>query len=439
MNTRTKLLTILSLLVLTALVFPTTALAFDGRSGDRIVISAGEVINDDLYLSAREVIVDGTINGDLMAAGEIVVVNGTVTGDLWAAGNSVTVNGEVGDDVFAAAAAVTLGRDAKVTDDVFGGAASVESMPGSQIGGTLLIGAFQGLVSGSVAEDLLVGASRLRLEGSIGGDAMIAVDNAENTYAPNPMMYNPNMPAMPSVPSGLTFGDEASIAGLLKYTTPIAISIPASVTTQVQHEFPPTDAQIRKEISQRDGITSRWLDELRRLVALLLVGLLIARLIPAWIVNPASKIQARPLPSLGVGFLGLVVAPFILLAGLAAVIMVAVLMGALTLGELVGMVLGIGLPVLALVGILFVLALGYLPQAAVAYIGGRWILNRVRPEAAGNIYWTLLVGLVVLGILMALPVLGGLIEFFVVILGLGAIALLIWERRQPTAATVASA
>jgi len=439
MNTRTKLFTILSLLVVSMLVFPTAALAFDGRTGDRIVIPAGEVINDDLYLSAREVIVDGTINGDLMVGAETVTVNGIVTGDLWATGNSVTINGEVGDDVFAAAAAVTLGREAKVGDDVFSGAASVESMSGSQIGGDLLIGAFQGLVSGTVAEDLYVGASRLRLEGSVGGDAMVAVDNAENRYTPNPMTYNPNMPEMPSVPVGLTFGKSASVGGLLKYTAPLTVSIPSSVTTDVQYELPPSDAQIRREVSQTDGPTSTFLAELRRLVALLLIGLLIARLIPAWIVTPASKIQSRPWPSLGTGLLGLILAPFILLAGLVAVILVAVLMGALTLGELLGAALAIGLPTLALVGALFFLALGYLPQAAVAYLGGRWILERVRPTAAGNIYWTMLVGLVILGIVMALPVLGGLIEFVVVLLGLGAIALLIWERRQQRPAAVTAA
>jgi hypothetical protein len=384
------------------------------------------------------VIVDGTINGDLLVGAETVIVNGVVTGDVWATGRSVTINGEVGDDLFAAAAAVTLGREAIVTDDVFSGAASVESMPGSQIGGALLIGAFQGLVSGSVDEDLLVGASRLRLEGSIGGDATIAVDNAETSYSPGPQMFGPDMPEMPSVPAGLTFGSEASVAGLLKYTTPVAISIPSSVSVQVQHEFPPTDAKIRSELSRQDGPTSTWLNELRRLVALLVVGLLITRLVPAWIVTPAGKIQARPWPSLGAGLLGIVIAPFILLAGLLAVVLVAVLMGALTLGDLLGATLAIGLPVLTLVGVLFLLALGYLPQAAVAYLGGRWILNRFRPEAAGNIYWALLVGLVILGILMALPVLGGLLEFVVVLLGLGAIVLLVWERRQQATALATS-
>jgi hypothetical protein len=107
MKPSTKLFTVLSLLVLTTLVFVPAALAFDGRSGDRIVIGKDEVINEDLYLGGTEIIVDGTINGDLMAAGQTITVNGKVTGDLYAAGNSVTVNGEVGDDLFAASAPKT--------------------------------------------------------------------------------------------------------------------------------------------------------------------------------------------------------------------------------------------------------------------------------------------------------------------------------------------
>ena len=432
MNPKTKLFTVLSLLVLATLVFVPAALAFDGRSADRVVIESGEVINEDLYITAREVIVDGTINGDLLAAGESVVINGKVTGDLWAAGRTVTLNGEVGDDVFAAAAVVTLGSEARVVDDAFTAAASVESAAGSQVGGTLFIGAFQGLVSGQVAEDLFSGSSRLRIEGTIQGDAKIAINNTDDSYTPGPWMFGPDTPSMPSVPSGLTFGKDAEIAGLLEYTSPLAISIPSGIAAAVQHQLPPVDAQVSKEISSNDGPDSFVLDTLRRLVALLLVGLLLARLVPAWIMNPAARLQARPWPSLGMGMLSLIIAPFALLAGLALVILVAVLVGALTLGELVGAVLGVGLPALALLTAAFFLMLGYLPQAIIAFLGGRWILQRTRPASADNIYWALLVGLVVLGILMSVPVLGGLLSFLVILAGLGALVLLFLDRRaQP--------
>jgi hypothetical protein len=435
MKTTSKLFTITSLLILSVLVFVPTALAFDGRSGDRIIIGKDEVINDDLYLGAREVIVDGIVNGDLLAAGEVVIINGKVSGDLWAAGRSVTVNGEVGDDLFAAAAAVTIGPNARIGDDAFGGAASVEAQAGSQVGGSLLIGAGQALVSGQVGEDLLSGTNRLRLEGVVGRDAKVAVDTRANRFGAGPMYYGPNMPSIPSVPAGLTFGDKALVEGTLNYTSVNEQNIPGRVTSQVQYQQPAVDAQVAREIWPGDGITSGILNAIRRLVALLLVGLLIAWLAPAWILNPAGKLHGRTLPSMGVGLIGLIIIPIVLLTSVGLVILLAILLGALTLGELVGGVLGVGLPGIALIGGLFGLVLAYLPQAIVAYLGGRWILQRARPASSEKIYWPLVVGLLILGLVFAIPFLGGLIQFLVVLAGLGAIALLLFDRKpQPTSA-----
>jgi len=45
------------------------ARAFDGRSGEKVVIEAGEVIEDDLYVTANEFVLDGTVKGDLIAFG----------------------------------------------------------------------------------------------------------------------------------------------------------------------------------------------------------------------------------------------------------------------------------------------------------------------------------------------------------------------------------
>lgn len=100
---------IISLVLLTSLVFVPTAYAFDGREGQTITIGKNEVIADDLYLTAQYIVVDGTIQGDLMVGAVDIVINGTVEGDLWATGSSLTLNGEVGDDVFFAGAAATFG------------------------------------------------------------------------------------------------------------------------------------------------------------------------------------------------------------------------------------------------------------------------------------------------------------------------------------------
>jgi cytoskeletal protein CcmA (bactofilin family) len=437
MNAKMKVYSILSLAVIVALfaalAFAPAAYAFDGRSDERIVIGADEVVNDDLYLAADEILIEGTVNGDVMAGGSKVTVTGKVSGDLWAAGREVIVNGELGDDLFAAATVVTLGSNASIAGDVFSAGASVESELGSTIGGTLFLGAYQGLVSGSVAEDWFAGANRLRLEGTVGGDAKLSFDTSD-APAVRSFMFGPDMPAMPDVPAGLTFGSEAEISGSLEYTSSQAVSVPASVSADVQHKLPPADQQVKQEFTaqRRHEASVLWqvFKEARRLIALLLVTALVAWLLPAFIKRPAEQLKARPWASLGVGLLGVFVIPMAFFITLGVIFLFAVLLGALTLGELVGAILGIALPALGLAVGLFFLVLGYLPQAMVAYLGGRWFFSKVHPATAEKVFWPVVLGGLVLGLLMAIPYLGPVLETVVVVAGLGAILLLVWKRFQ---------
>src|SRR5574338_339728 len=76
-----RLFAALALLAL-LLSFATPAYAFDGRTGDNMVIQAGEVIDDDLYVGAQTFTLEGTVNGDLIVGAQTVIINGTVNGDL---------------------------------------------------------------------------------------------------------------------------------------------------------------------------------------------------------------------------------------------------------------------------------------------------------------------------------------------------------------------
>ncbi len=428
MKRTTRLFTLLTLAVLAVFILVPAASAYDGRSGDRVVIGKNEVINDDLFVGGTTVTVDGTVNGDLIAAGQTVVVNGKVTGNLVAAGQTVTVNGEVGQDAIAGAAVVTLGRDARIGHNVYAAGASVESQPGSLVGGSLVLGAGQGLVSGQITNDLLAAASRLRLESAVGRNAKVAVDTS-NTSPMTSYSFGPNTPPMPYVQPGLTFGPEAHVAGSLDYTSSAAVAGANQVSAQVTHTLPPQDQQLSRELAQRQSTSAYVFDAMRRLVALLLVGLLLAWLAPRWITRPAEKLLARPLPSVGIGLVGLVAAPLTWLVALGVVILVAVLFGLLSLGALTGLTLLAGLPVLGLAVVAMVLILSYLCEAIVAYLGGRWLLNQIRPEWNANIYAPVLIGLLILGLLFAVPVLGGVLQFLTILAGLGAIVLVAFPGR----------
>ena len=90
------------------------ALAFESRGGDTVVIGAGEVIEDDLYVGATNFTLNGTVKGDLIVGGNIIEINGAVEGDLTAAGQTVVVRGTVTDDVRIAGQALILDSDAQV-------------------------------------------------------------------------------------------------------------------------------------------------------------------------------------------------------------------------------------------------------------------------------------------------------------------------------------
>ena len=65
--------------------------AGDFRSETAVTVGEGETIDDDLYVGAGTVTIDGTVNGDATIGGGTVNVTGTVTGSLNVAGGTIDV------------------------------------------------------------------------------------------------------------------------------------------------------------------------------------------------------------------------------------------------------------------------------------------------------------------------------------------------------------
>ena len=63
------------------------------------VQDAHSTVNDDLYITANNVRIDGTVNGDVIVAAVTVTVNGRINGSLIAAAGAVIVNGRVDNSV----------------------------------------------------------------------------------------------------------------------------------------------------------------------------------------------------------------------------------------------------------------------------------------------------------------------------------------------------
>lgn len=212
---------LLTILVLFRLTMPVQAM--ESRGGEVIVIGKGEVIEDDLYVGASQIKVEGTVKGDLLGMGGVIIIEstGVVEGDLIVAGRGVEIKGTVKDDVRAAGAVVKLSQGAQIGGDFVAAGYTVEIAPDSVVGGDLT--AFGGgvIMAGLVKKDVMVAAGGLQLNGEVQGDVNAEVGPPEEQMPFSPMMFMqpyPDMPTAPAVPGGLTLGPQAKVGGKLTYT-----------------------------------------------------------------------------------------------------------------------------------------------------------------------------------------------------------------------------
>lgn len=435
-----KILSVVMLTALLALLLTVPAYAFEERSGEKIVIAADEVVEDDLYLFAAEVIVDGTVKGDLIAFGSQITVNGVVEGDLFSAGQVVVINGVVADDARIAGAGLQVGGNAHIGDDLLAAGASLETKPGCAIGGDVVVGAAQALLDGEVKGDVLAGTGALELAGTFGGDVKAYVDQTEETVnepSPNVFMQQ-NVPlTLPSLAPGLTVKEGAKIAGDLEYSSTYDLQFPGGVVggkvTRVEPKVDET-AYVPPTPAQQVG---KWaLALLRSIVTLVLFSLLLAWLASPFLRMTSGKIQSHPWPSLGWGAIAWAAFFFAVLVILVLMILGGVIFGALTLGGVSGTIVWIGILALFALTVAFVLTTAYLTKIVVGAALGKWVLGKFNLDLAEHKFWPAVTGVTLIALavgLLKFPLLplgffGWLINFAVILFGLGALWL--WGRER---------
>lgn len=425
MKTLFKFLAIFSLLAILTLTFATPARAFDSKEGDNVVIKADEVINDDVYVSAGTFTLDGTIKGDLIVFGGVITINGTVEGDLMAAGQSVVINGTIGDDARIAGAVLQIGDKASIGSDLVSAGASLETKSGSKVGNDLVVGAAQALLAGDVARNVLAGTGALDLRGQFGGDVKAEVgDPNQDAGGPPISMFMPQSEVIaPNIMPGLTIADGAKIKGNFEYTQTKDIKIHANVVGgKITRNTPVVDPNSVKVKPTPAQVAITWtLDLLRTVVTLILFGLLLGWLAPAFIKALAEKVQSKTAASLGWGVVAYAAFFFTILVILVAMIVGGLLFGALTLSGVSATIVWVGILAIFALAIGFILATAFVTKVVIAWLGGKLILNRINPAMAENKFAPLILGAIILAILMALPYIGWVFSLLAVFIGLGAL------------------
>jgi cytoskeletal protein CcmA (bactofilin family) len=147
------------------------------RSGQEVVVPAGETVAGDLYASAGTVRIQGRVDGDLIATGGQVTVSGTVTGDLLAAAGDTTISGEVGGDVRAATGQARV--EGQVGEDLLLAAGQASVASGARVGGDLVFAAGRMTMDGTVSGSVLGATGNYLRRGSVAGSERITVEQRE--------------------------------------------------------------------------------------------------------------------------------------------------------------------------------------------------------------------------------------------------------------------
>lgn len=416
-------------------------------------IEAGETVADDVFLTGKDVRMDGTVEGMLIVTGETITISGNVVGDVlamgqtiqidpsavidgnvFAAGRDIRVEGKVNGSLFGGSTSMLLAEKTEIARNVYYGGFSLETRPGSTVKKDLFLGAYQGMLSGSVERDLRTASAALELKGSVGRNARLDVESPNQDNF-NPAMFNMNMPK--AIPSGLRIAPDAKIGGKLTYssTADQSKAIQAKPQSGVVHITPVPQ---QKDTTPAKPVTSPAVTGLfnffRNLVTLLLLGGLALWLMPRLFQRTVDQAEQKPLPAAGTGFVTLLVGFAGAFLAVGVIITIGVVFSLFTLGGLSSAIFGVGLSGLGLAFAIFLLLVNYGSKVVVSYLVGQWVISKLAPQSSASKVLALLSGVFIYALLRSIPFVGWLFGLAATLVGLGAMWLVYRASRTPQAA-----
>lgn len=364
-------------------------LAINYRAGDAITIDSN--LNSDSYIACKHLTVNATVNGDLIAAAQTITINDQVTGDFSAAGETVILNGNAGDDVRIFARTFTLSGLVKGDVIVFSGDVTIAG--GSVIEGDLVV--FSGNVqqNGTVKGNVIIKGEKIILSGAINGNARIKGRELEATGIVQGVSSFAGEKIM--------IGDEAQFQGKVTYWQQSGRLEEDKSKFQGGLYY---DETLGKDMQEEES--KKWLGGLGFILWHLIYGALLIVLLQllfyGWFARAGKVSGVTPFKSLGLGILYFIIAPFII---------------AFLFLILVGIPIGILLFFLYI----FTLVSGIIISSLVTahFINDRYHRNWSKVMVSGVAMLVLLA----LNLLLLIPVLGFLVDVFLVAVTFGALLL----------------
>ncbi len=307
--------------------------------------------------------------------GNVVVGQGqTVKGGLSATGGTVVIRGTVDGNLDAVSGNVLIAQTGTVNGDVsaFAGNVRIEGTVNGNVDaqtGNLVVAK-----SATVGKSLEGASGYALIAGTVKGNARITGET-------------------------LTLANSANVGGNLVYdVNKFNRQNGASVGGTVQRDESMNNAG-PSPIPHIPG----WVGAVYGFFVNLLLGIVLLALFPTFSDSVADNGRTNPLFSIGVGILFLILVPIVLIVF------------AITI---------IGIPITILGAIVFAIFL-WVATVYGSLTVGVWLLSLAD---TGGHWLGLILGLFVVAILSRIPIVGGIVTFVVLLLGLGALAAALWTR-----------
>ena len=351
---------IISLSLIFLLLLPSSLFAMPEYG--EIVTQRGSV-DDDYYAAGGNIDINALISGDAVIAGGELFIAHHIKGDVIAAGGSINLRGDIQDDVRVAGGDILI--DASIGDDLIATGGRVNVSSSSTVAGEAWLAGGDVNIAGTVNNNVHIGAGSVRISGIVHGDVVIEAGD-------------------------IHILEGAIIDGDLHYRSPHEADIHA-------------DARISGDVIYEQV---EWQQPhsgfgLFFIITMIVASLVQYRLFPVFTMSCVARISAEPLNSLGAGFLVLIATPL-----LAAV--------------LIGIVLGlwVGLSIMSLY--LVALITGFITTCYyIADLAARRLNKDI--STTGRRFISVSLVIIVLGILSNIPLIGALLNFVLLLLGLGAV------------------
>ncbi len=360
---------------------PASAFAAETRKGESVVVDRDEIIKTDMFLMGDHIRVDGNVDGDVFTFGHDVSVNGHVKGDVFAFAQQLQVNGQVDGNVRAATNTLTIRGTVAKNVLTFDETVNLES--NGKISGSLTLFVESLNLDGAVGRDIFSMGRHMTINGKVDGEIRVKSE-------------------------ALTIGSSAEIHGPIHYNG----EKPPDVSSHAKLASPVDFQKLEHKPRYMEGHYYVW--QVIWVAAFVLFGLVLFQLMPQFSGEAVANAE-RYGASFGLGvlvFFGIPIA-----AVIACITIVGLFVGTSTF-------------------FIWYAAL-YYAQLVVAALVGQWLMGRT------NDTWPLIgrmvIGIVIVRLATVIPEVGGWIKFAVIVWGLGATSLALYNRFQPSIASTPSA